>query len=110
MEPKYNKDMVPTNIQHLQVLVPGSPDPPEIWIKSVDDKEFVVEWSEPNLYGIKLDGYQVYVNDKMVGNPLSSHHRKAVIPCKPNRSVASAQPVIIIIWHLSPVKLLVWFL
>ena len=71
--------------QHVQCLVPGRPDAPEIWTRSVGNTEFVIEWAEPRLFGVKVRGYQMYINDKKVGNALGSHHRKAVIPCKPKR-------------------------
>ena len=29
--------------------------------------------------------FQVFLNGKKVGSELSKHHRKAVVPCKPNR-------------------------
>lgn len=67
------------------MLIPGPPDPPEIWLKNVDTNEFIIEWGEPRLYGVKIGGYQVYLNQKKVGNILSVHHRKAVIPCKPQK-------------------------
>ena len=85
VEPKYKGDTVLPEVQHVGMLIPGPPDPPEIWLRNVDTNEFVIEWGEPRLYGVKIGGYQVYLNQKKVGNILSVHHRKAVIPCKPNK-------------------------
>ena len=48
-------------VQKVQVLVPGGPDPPEIWMRSVREKDFVIEWGEPRCYGVKIGGYQVHV-------------------------------------------------
>lgn len=67
MEPQYNKDMVPGEIQMVQTLIPGPPDPPEIYVKHVGLEEFVIEWGEPRLYGVRVDGYQVILNGKKVG-------------------------------------------
>ena len=86
VEPKYNGDAPTTSsIQHVQVLIPGAPDRPEIWFRQKNARDVVMEWSEPRLYGVKVAGYQVYINGKAVGTPLSSHHRQAVIPFKPKR-------------------------
>ena len=84
---EYTKEVVVEDTQIVQCLVPGSPSSPEIWTRSVGNTEFVIEWGEPRLYGIKVRGYQVYMNDKKVGNTLHAHHRKAVIPCRPRRYV-----------------------
>ncbi len=57
----YKNDMIPPEPQKVQVLVPGPPDAPNIWTRSVDRDEFVIEWGEPRLWSTKLDGYQVSV-------------------------------------------------
>jgi len=86
------------SVQKVQAMVPGPPDAPEIWTRrsrhyhgdgglEEGDDEVVIEWSEPRLSGIKVAGYQVYVNGKKTGNVLASNHRKAVIPLKAKRSV-----------------------
>ncbi|XP_023933288.1 uncharacterized protein LOC106180596 isoform X1 [Lingula anatina] len=86
MEPRFGNDAMPVTLTKLQVLIPGPPDAPTIWTKHVGKEEFSMEWGEPRLYGgVKVKGYQVYMNDRKVGNELSSSHRKAIIPCKPNR-------------------------
>ena len=59
MEGDYNADIVKPFVQKVQVLIPGPPDAPEIWTKSVDDNEFVIEWGQPRCYGVKIRGYQV---------------------------------------------------
>ena len=98
--PKYDK---PTSagsrpVQKVQVMVPGPPDPPEIWTRrsrhyqsdgglEEGDDEAVIEWTEPRLSGVKVAGYQVYVNGKKTGSVLASSHRKAIIPLKGKRSV-----------------------
>jgi len=88
VEPAYFTDTLPQQPQNIQIMIPGPPDPPEIFLKSSSPDEFVIEWGEPRLYGgVKVRGYQVYLNDKKAGNELSCTHRKAVIPCRPNRLV-----------------------
>lgn len=99
--PKYDK---PTQAgsrpgQKVQALVPGPPDAPQIWTRrsrhhvegggtaALSDDEAVIEWSEPRLSGVKVAGYQVYVNGKKTGSVLASNHRKAIIPLKGKRSV-----------------------
>jgi len=100
--PKYDE---PTSVgsrpvQKVQVMVPGPPDAPQIWTRrsrhrhgdgAVEggEDEAVVEWSEPRLNGVKVAGYQVYVNGKKTGSVLASNHRKAIIPLKGKRSVFS---------------------
>lgn len=87
VEPTYFTETLPQRPQSIQLVIPGPPDPPEIFVKSVSPEEFVIEWGEPRLYGgVKVRGYQVYLNDKKAGNELNHSHRKAVIPCKPNRN------------------------
>ena len=86
MEPEYTKEVVHADPEKVQCQVPGSPDSPEIWTRGISVTDFVIEWGEPRLYGgVKIKGYQVYLNGKKVGNMLNNHHRKAVIPCKPRR-------------------------
>lgn len=58
VEPQYDTDHVAPEPQKVQVLVPGPPDAPQIWTRSVDRDEFIIEWGEPRLWGTKLDGYQ----------------------------------------------------
>ncbi len=41
------------------MLVPGPPDAPDIWTRFVGKDEFVIEWGEPRLWGVKVEGYQV---------------------------------------------------
>ena len=66
MDADYKKDVSKPFVQKVQVLIPGPPDPPEIWTKSVDDNEFVIEWGQPRCYGVKISGYQVHL-------PIYSH-------------------------------------
>ncbi|XP_064633270.1 uncharacterized protein LOC135491376 [Lineus longissimus] len=95
IEPVFKKESIPAEIQSLQVVIPGPPDAPEIFRKSVSSEEFVIEWGEPRMYGgTKLKGYQVYMNDKKVGNMLSHIHHKAVIPCRPNRNYSISMKAI----------------
>ncbi|XP_046358181.2 uncharacterized protein LOC124136325 [Haliotis rufescens] len=87
VEPVYFTDVIPQTAQEIQIMIPGPPDAPEIFLRTVEPEEFIIEWGEPKLYGgIRIKGYQVYLNDKKAGNELSSSHRKAVIPCRPNRT------------------------
>ncbi|KAL5013163.1 hypothetical protein ScPMuIL_007433 [Solemya velum] len=86
VEPVYYTDALPQTPQNIQIMIPGPPDAPEIFIKSVSPEEFVIEWGEPRIFaGVKVRGYQVYLNDKKAGNELSNSHRKAVVPCRPNK-------------------------
>lgn len=83
------------SVQKVQALVPGPPDAPEIWTRrprhghseADGEDEAVIEWTEPRLSGVKVAGYQVYVNGKKTGSVLASSHRKAIIPLKAKRSV-----------------------
>nr|XP_034305803.1 uncharacterized protein LOC105321045 isoform X1 [Crassostrea gigas] len=87
VEPDYFTDALHQVNQRIQLVIPGPPDAPEIFLKSASPEEFVIEWGEPRLFGgVKVRGYQVYLNDKKVGNELSNSHRKAVIPCRPNKN------------------------
>jgi hypothetical protein len=66
---------------HCQV--PGSPDPPKLWLHAVTENNFTIAWSEPQTYGsVMISAYQTYVNGKKTGNLLETAHRRAVIPCK----------------------------
>ncbi|ESO91438.1 hypothetical protein LOTGIDRAFT_153880 [Lottia gigantea] len=86
VEPTYYTDVISQTIQDVQIMIPGPPDAPDIYLRSVDTEEFIIEWGEPRVFGgVKVKGYQVYMNDKKVGAELSNSHRKAVIPCRPNR-------------------------
>lgn len=72
--------------QRMQVIIPGPVDPPEIFLHSVNERDFTIEWGEPRCYGnVKVRGYQLYMNKKKIGRLLSSTHRKAVVPCRRNR-------------------------
>ena len=62
IEAQHSSDVLAPDPQKVQVLVPGSPDAPHIWTRSVDREEFVIEWGEPRLWGTKLDGYQVKIH------------------------------------------------
>lgn len=82
----YGRELTPPPTQRLQVIIPGSVDAPEIFLRTLNEKDFTIEWGEPRCYGaIRVKGYQLYMNDKKIGRVLSSTHRKAVIPCRPNR-------------------------
>ncbi|CAL1538548.1 unnamed protein product [Lymnaea stagnalis] len=87
VEPSYYTDVLPQHSQEVQVMIPGPPDPPQIFLKSVDIDEFCIEWGEPKLYGgVKIKGYQVYLNDTKAGHELTPRQTKATIPCKSNRT------------------------
>ena len=44
----------------LFVEIPGSPDPPEIWLKEQKDNVVLVCWSNPRIYPtVPISGYQV---------------------------------------------------
>ncbi|KAH3816786.1 hypothetical protein DPMN_118309 [Dreissena polymorpha] len=51
VEPAYFTDTLPQQPQNIQVMIPGPPDPPEIFLRSSTPDEFVIEWGEPRLYG-----------------------------------------------------------
>ena len=70
----------------LFVEIPGSPDPPEIWLKEQKDNVILVCWSNPRVYPtVPISGYQVS----------SDHLRPLVHP-----SIVHSTP------HLDPA----WFL
>ena len=61
VEPSYFTETLPQRPQSIQLVIPGPPDPPEIFLKSVSPEEFVIEWGEPRLYGgVRVRGYQVH--------------------------------------------------
>ena len=59
LEPQYENDVIGPEPQKGQVLIPGSPDPAEIWMRSAARDEFIIEWGEPSLWGVRVQGYQV---------------------------------------------------
>lgn len=60
VEPSYFTETLPQGPQSIQLVIPGPPDSPEIFTKSVSPEEFVIEWGEPRLYGgVRVRGYQV---------------------------------------------------
>lgn len=59
LSPQLASGKTVSDLQHIEVLIPGPPDPPMIWQRSVTPSEFVIEWVEPKLYACKLIGYQV---------------------------------------------------
>ena len=61
VEPCFDTDVVAPPVQKVQVLIPGAPDPPQIFTRAVNKDEFVIEWAEPKLYVTKVKGYQVSV-------------------------------------------------
>ena len=65
-----------SDVQTLQVLVPGPPESPDVWVNNISPAEFEIEWGEPRTYGAKLKGYQVYLNDRKAGAMISAHRHK----------------------------------
>lgn len=62
VEPDYFTDALHQVNQRIQLVIPGPPDAPEIFLKSVSPEEFVIEWGEPRLFGgVKVRGYQVSI-------------------------------------------------
>ena len=62
VEPAYFTETLPQQPQNIQIMIPGPPDPPEIFLKSSSPEEFVIEWGEPRLFGgVKVRGYQVHI-------------------------------------------------
>lgn len=60
VEPSYYSDVLSQQCQEIQLMVPGPPDAPQIFLRSLDLDEFSIEWGEPSLYGgVKVKGYQV---------------------------------------------------
>jgi hypothetical protein len=47
VEPSYFTETLPQRPQSIQLVIPGPPDSPEIFLKSVSPEEFVIEWGEP---------------------------------------------------------------
>uniref|UniRef100_A0A1I8ITX6 Fibronectin type-III domain-containing protein n=1 Tax=Macrostomum lignano TaxID=282301 RepID=A0A1I8ITX6_9PLAT len=95
-------------VQQVQLTTPGPPAAPQIFLDAMSDREIVVEWSEPALFGgvgvagyqtagrmaptrvqwsggVGVAGYQLLVNGKAAGEPLEPTHRRAVIPCRASR-------------------------
>ena len=67
IEPGYYTDVIPQPAQEVQVVTPGPPDSPEIFLRSQDVDEFCIEWGEPRLYGgVKIKGYQVRIGLNVV--------------------------------------------
>ena len=63
VEPSYFTETLPQRPQSIQLVIPGPPDQPEIFLKSVSPEEFVIEWGEPRLYGgVRVRGYQVGID------------------------------------------------
>ena len=96
VEPEYEGDVITPNLQKVQVLIPGSPDPPEIWMRSIFKDEFIIEWGEPRLYGVRVHGYQV-------GHRSCLHWRGTVqiFPMLVRRSRT---------WYFKPIKFKVWWI
>lgn len=60
IEASYYTDVLPQHGQEVQVMTPGPPDAPQIFLRSVEPDEFCIEWGEPRLYGgVEIKGYQV---------------------------------------------------
>ena len=60
VEPAYYTETLPQRPQSIHLVIPGPPDSPEIFLKSVSPEEFVIEWGEPRLFGgVRVRGYQV---------------------------------------------------
>lgn len=60
VEPCYYTDVLPQQPQDVHIMIPGPPDAPEIFLRSQDKDEFVIEWGEPRCYGgVKVKGYRV---------------------------------------------------
>ena len=76
---------LPRNTQPVQVLIPGPPERSDLWLKTIRENEFVVEWSTPTLNGGKVDGYQLFINGKKAEGRLGPKQSRAVIPCKTKR-------------------------
>lgn len=104
VEPEiYGREIQPPPTQRMQIVIPGKVDHPEIYLRSVNEKEFIIEWGEPRCYGaVKVKGYQLFLNDRKVGKRLSATHRKAVVPCKPNRYVADQHHIVCGLLKRSP--------
>ena len=46
VEAEYTKEVISADPQHVQCIIPGPPDAPEIWTRSVSNSEFVIEQSK----------------------------------------------------------------
>ena len=76
VEPDYFTDALHQVNQKIQLVIPGPPDSPDIFLKSVSPEEFVIEWGEPRLFGgVKVRGYQVSVNIIIKELPLNGKHQ-----------------------------------
>ena len=57
VEPEvYGREIAPPPTQRLQVIIPGSVDAPEIFLRTVNEKDFTIEWGEPRHMTL-TDGY-----------------------------------------------------
>ena len=65
VDPQYRGEMTGYEAQKVECLIPGPSDPPEIWTKSVGRSDFIIEWAEPKMYGVKIRGYQVRKSHEM---------------------------------------------
>lgn len=61
VEPQYDDGVMVPYVEHVQCLIPGGPDNPAIWLRAIESNEFVIEWGEPRLYGVKCAGYQARI-------------------------------------------------
>ena len=59
VEAHYYKEKLSCDVQNVEVIIPGPPNAPEIWLRNVGEEEFTIEWGEPRLHVVKIRGYQV---------------------------------------------------
>ncbi|XP_070557721.1 uncharacterized protein [Ptychodera flava] len=86
VQPDYDDEFFYSESQDIQYPCPGSPDPPVLCCTALQSHSITIEWGEPRLYGgVDVRGYQAFLNEKKIGNVLNSSHRKAVIPCVPQK-------------------------
>ncbi|CAM4854988.1 unnamed protein product [Rotaria socialis] len=72
--------------EELTIPIPGEPDAPNLWLVKTSDTSFIVEWSEPKLYGIPVIGFQLYIEGKKKDDIIQVNLRRAEIPSRINRS------------------------
>lgn len=93
----------------IHLLVPGAPDPPQLFLVGTNDTSFTLEWSEPRIHGnpvenknqlsfsskknsnefllvFQIIGYQLFISGKKLGEMIRKDVRRVEIPSRINRT------------------------